>query len=181
MMRISLAATIFAVASLTLTAPGAWAYDYQLYKNAEKFGIVVFPKAYLSSELDGYIHSIAFEPAESGKAVMRYGTKGENETFMMPEEVQARHGIEKFIVIQVLQDRKMLVGVYDTEWGLTLPSSVFELDQVKENIPKTLNVFRGDNPQRQTRGPGDDHLNESAAILAALAFPTGGPISHAHV
>ena len=97
MMRISLAAIIFAVASLTLTAPGAWAYDYQLYKNAEKFGIVVFPKAYLSSELDGYIHSIAFEPAESGKAVMRYGTKGENETLMMPEEVQARHGIEKFI------------------------------------------------------------------------------------
>jgi hypothetical protein len=44
----------------------------------------------------------------------------------------------------------MLVGIYDPEWGLTLPSSSFGLETLKQNIPKTLNAFRGDNPQRRT-------------------------------
>ncbi len=44
----------------------------------------------------------------------------------------------------------MLVGVYDPEWGLTLPSAMVEMETIKQNIPKTLNVFRGQNRQRQT-------------------------------
>ena len=66
-------------------------YDYQLYKNPEKFGIVVFPKDFIFSELDGYITSLSFEPAESGTAVMRYGSKNENSTYMMPLEIQKKH------------------------------------------------------------------------------------------
>lgn len=182
-MKRYLAVILLTFAALAGTAPAVSAYEYQLYKNVENFGIVVFPKENASKELDDYIRSIVFEPVDSGKAVMRYGTKGENETFMMPEEVQTRHRIEKFIVIQVLPDRKMLVGVYDPEWGLTLPSSVFELDQVKENVPKTLNVFRGSNPQKQTRGPMEEDLNGAGALsgLAALNMPRGGLMHHAHV
>jgi hypothetical protein len=44
----------------------------------------------------------------------------------------------------------MLIGIYDPEWGLTLPSSSFDMKTLKKNIPKTLNAFRGDNPQRKT-------------------------------
>ena len=174
-----LAALIVFLCGFLASATGARAYEYQLYTNVEHFGIVVFPKENLYRELDEAIHSFAFTPAENGKAVMRYGTKGENETFMMPEEVQARHQVERFIVIQVLQDHKMLIGIYDPEWGLTLPSSVFELDQVKENIPKTLNAFRGSNPQRQTRAPGGNHGIEGGQYV--LATVCGGPIHHAHV
>ena len=50
---------------------------------------------------------------------MRHGTKNENATYMMPLEVQKKHSIEKFIVIQVLDSMSMLVGIYDPEWGLT--------------------------------------------------------------
>ena len=43
----------------------------------------------------------------------------------------------------------MLVGIYDPEWGLTLPSAIVEMETIKQNIPKTLNIFRGPNRQRQ--------------------------------
>ena len=125
-------------------------YEYQLYKNHEKYGIVVFPKKFIQKELRDYIASIAFSEVESGKAVMRRGSKNENESLMMPLEVQKKNSIEKFVVIQVLTEREMLIGIYDPEWGLTLPSSTFGLETLKQNIPKTLNAFRGDNPQRKT-------------------------------
>ena len=125
-------------------------YDYQLYKNNENFGIVVFPKKYIFKALSDYIASIPFNAVESGKAVMRRGSKNENATLMMPLEVQKQHSIEKFIVIQVLGQDEMLAGIYDPDWGLTLPSAVHGMVALKENIPKTLNIFRGSNPQRQT-------------------------------
>ncbi len=125
-------------------------YEYQLYKNHENFGIVVFPKENIFKDLDDYLKSIPFEIAESGKAVMRHGSKRENSTYMMPLEVQKKHSIEKFIVIQVLSDNGMLAGIYDPQWGLTLPSTIYQLEAVKKNIFKTLNVFRGNNRQRQT-------------------------------
>ena len=127
-------------------------YDYQLYKNHEKYGIVVFPKENIFKDLDGYLKSISFEIAESGKAVMRHGSKKENATYMMPLEVQKKHSIEKFIVIQILGDNNsILAGIYDPQWGLTLPSTIYQLEAVKKNILRTLNVFRGNNQQRQTR------------------------------
>ena len=125
-------------------------YDYQLYKNNENFGIVVFPKKYIFKALSDYIAAIPFNAVESGKAVMRRGSKNENATLMMPLEVQKQHSIEKFIVIQVLGQDEMLAGIYDPEWGLTLPSARHGMVALKENIPKTLNIFRGSNPQRQT-------------------------------
>lgn len=126
-------------------------YEYQLYKNHENHGIVVFPKSRIFKELDSYLVSIPFESTDSGKAVMRHGSKNENATYMMPLDIQKKHSIEKFIVIQIISEKSMLVGVYDPEWGLTLPSTIFELETVKKNIPKTLNVFRGSNRQKQTR------------------------------
>lgn len=140
--------------TLFLTPMQVWAgpgYDYQLYKNHESYGIVVFPKKFIFKELSDHIASLSFSEVESGKAVMRRGSKNENETLMMPLEVEKKHSIEKFIVIQVLTQYKMLVGIYDPEWGLTLPSTPFGLEALKQNIPKTLNVFRGSNPQRKTR------------------------------
>lgn len=126
-------------------------YDYQLYKNHENYGIVVFPKNRIFKELDSYLVSLPFEKADSGQAVMRHGSKNENATYMMPLDVQKKHSIEKFIVIQILSENGMLIGVYDPEWGLTLPSTIFQIEMVKKNIPKTLNVFRGRNRQRQTQ------------------------------
>ena len=125
-------------------------YDYQLYKNNENFGIVVFPEKYIFKTLGDYFASISFNADKSGKAVMRRGTKNENATLMMPLEVQKQYSIEKFIVIQVLGQDEMLAGIYDPEWGLTLPSARHGMVALKENIPKTLNIFRGSNPQRQT-------------------------------
>ena len=125
-------------------------YEYQLYKNHENYGIVIFPKKFIQKDLSDYIASIAFSEVESGKAVMRRGSKNENETLMMPLEVQKKHSVEKFIVIQVLGQDEMLAGIYDPQWGLTVPSTRFSLEALKENIPKTLNIFRGDNPQRKT-------------------------------
>ena len=134
--------------------PG-FGYEYQLYKNGENFGIVVFPKAQVFAELDQYIQSQSLEPVESGVAVMRSGSKGENETFMMPLEVQKKHSIEKFMVIQVLSQSRMMIGIFDPEWGLTLPSSVFGLNDMKLNIPKTLNVFRGNTKRKEILWKGN--------------------------
>lgn len=124
-------------------------HEYQLYKNSEDFGIVVFPKAKVTVELEDFFKSIIFKKVDSGKAVMRYGSKGENETLMMPLEIQKKHSMEKFMVIQVMTPSRMLIGVFDPEWGLTLPSSVFDLEGMKANIPKTLDVFRGGNSRKE--------------------------------
>ena len=132
-----------------LWASPGFGYEYQLYKNGENFGIVVFPKDKLSADLDQYIQSLLLEPVESGEAVMRSGSKGENETYMMPLGVQKKYSIEKFMVIQVLTQSRMMIGVFDPEWGLTLPSSVFGMEDMKKNIPKTLNVFRGKNKRKE--------------------------------
>jgi hypothetical protein len=144
MKKLSLILAVFVL----LWASPSWGYEYQLYKNGENFGIVVFPKAQLPAELDQYIQSQLLLPVESGEAVMRSGSKGENETFMMPLEVQKKHSIEKFMVIQILTHSRMMIGIFDPEWGLTLPSSVFGFEDMKKNIPKTLDVFRGNNKRK---------------------------------
>ena len=161
---------ILALFVLLWASPG-WGYEYQLYKNGENFGIVVFPKAQLPAELDQYIQSQLLLPVESGEAVMRSGSKGENETFMMPLEVQKKHSIEKFMVIQILTHSRMMIGVFDPEWGLTLPSSVFGFEDMKKNIPKTLDVFRGNNKRKAI------HWKRKSRTIPELKFrwtPTSG-------
>ncbi len=138
-----------------LWASPGFGYEYQLYKNGENLGIVVFPKAKMFSGLDQYIQSLALQPVETGKAVMRSGSKGENQTYMMPLEVQKNHSIEKFMVIQVLTPTSMMIGIFDPEWGLTLPSSIFGFDEMKQNIPKTLDIFRGNNKRKPTHWKGE--------------------------
>ena len=152
---------------LPVTVLAGSGYDYQLYKNHENFGIVVFPKENISNDLDNYLKSIPFEVAESGKAVMRHGSKDENATYMMPLAVQKKHSIEKFIVIQILGDNSMLAGIYDPQWGLTLPSTMYQLEAIKENILKTLNVFRGNNRQRQTRRFPSKNIPKNANFSAS--------------
>ena len=148
--------SIITLLVLLWASPG-FGYEYQLYKNGENFGIVVFPKTQLPVELDQYIQSLLLKPIEAGEAVMRSGSKGENETFMMPLEVQKKYSIEKFMVIQVLTQFRMMIGVFDPEWGLTLPSSVFGFEDMKKNIPKTLDVFRGNNKRKKIHGKGKSH------------------------
>ncbi|MBT5028366.1 MAG: hypothetical protein HOL15_09210 [Nitrospinaceae bacterium] len=136
-------------------------YEYQLYKNHENFGIVIFPKKLIYRELNDYITSISFANIASGKAVMRRGSKNENETLMMPLQVQKQHSIEKFIVIQILGRDEMMAGIYDPEWGLTLPSARYGMPALRENIPKTLNIFRGNNPQKKT----ENHYRAPSIIV----------------
>ena len=146
-----LIATLFVfLSSFPFTALAGSGYEYKLFKNSENYGIVVFPKKLMFENLESYLLSIPFELAESGKAVMRHGSKNENATYMMPMEVQRKYSIEKFIVIQIIDPMSMMVGVYDPEWGLTLPSAIVEMETIKQNIPRTLNVFRGPNRRRQT-------------------------------
>ncbi|MBI4388835.1 MAG: hypothetical protein HY580_01530 [Nitrospinae bacterium] len=158
----SLAAAVKSIAflcvwlwSLSNPAPAAASdYRYHLFKNTENFGILVFPAESLFPDLESYILSQGFASAETGDAVMRFGTKRENQTFMMPESVQKKHRIEKFIILQVLSDKSLMVGVYDTEWGLTLPQAIYQLDDVKKNVPQTLDIFRGKKPAEKKEGPG---------------------------
>ena len=140
-------------------------YEYQLYKNHENYGIAVFPRKFIFKELRDHISSISFLEVDSGKAVMRRGTRNENESLMMPLEVQKKHSIEKFIVIQILNKHEMLVGIYDPQWGLTLPSSSFGLEAFKANIDKTLNVFRGDNPQRKIKMELNNNFKVNKQVL----------------
>ena len=148
---IILFATIFALNGLLNPDSAKAEYDYQLYKNYENFGILIFPKEQIFTELDEYIQEVGFNPAESGQAVMRFGPNNENQTYLMPESVQIKHSINRFIVLQVLAHQNILVGVFDPEWGLTLPSSIHRLDGIKENIPKTLNLFRKHLKKRESR------------------------------
>ena len=126
-------------------------YDYKLYKNYENFGILVFPKDLLFLELDEYIRKIRFDPVESGQAIMRFGPNNENQTYMMPESVQRKYSMNRFIILQVLAQQNILVGVFAPEWGLTLPSATFRLNEIMQNIPKTLNMFRNHLKKRETQ------------------------------
>jgi hypothetical protein len=105
-MRYLIAILFVFLSSFPLPALAASGYEYKLFKNSENYGIVVFPKKLMFENLESYLLSIPFELAESGKAVMRHGSKNENATYMMPMEVQRRHSIEKFIVIQIIDPMK---------------------------------------------------------------------------
>ncbi|MCF8720340.1 hypothetical protein [Nitrospina gracilis] len=125
----------------------AWTQDeprpYVLYQNFEKHGIVVWPRDPMPPELKDFIASLGFKEIAQGLAVMRFGAVNQNGTFMMPEPVQEKFGIKRFIILQILSDRiGIMVGIWEQEFGLTLPQKVFNLDEVKENIPKTLDIFR---------------------------------------
>jgi len=129
--------------ALPFTAEAGSKYHYQLYTTSENFGLVVFPKASLFPELETTVQSLGFKKVESGEAVMRSGSKKENFTYMMPREVQKKHGLEKFIILQVLADGVgIMVGIYEQEFGLTLPTKVFVVQELKDNIAKTLDIFR---------------------------------------
>ena len=117
--------------------------EYKLYKNPENYGIVVVPGHPPTPSLDSFIDTMGFEHVESGKAVVRSGTKGDDETEMMPLEVQEKHKIEKFIIFKVLPDLTFMVGINEPEWGLTLAEKKVLLGEVKNNLPKTLDIFRG--------------------------------------
>ena len=132
-------------------APTNSGYNYQLYKNYENFGILIFPKEQIFTELDEYIQEVGFNPAESGQAVMRFGPNNENQTYLMPESVQKKYSMNRFIVLQVIAHQNILVGVFDPEWGLTLPSAIYRLKGIKKNIPKTLNLFRKHLKKRKTQ------------------------------
>ena len=144
-------AVAFSPTGVGNAAPINSGYDYQLYKNYENFGILVFPKDQIFVELEEYIQEIGFNPVESGQAVMRFGPNNENQTYLMPESVQKKYSMDRFIVLQVLAHQNMVVGIFDPEWGLTLPSPIHRLDEIKENIPKTLNLFRKHLKKRETR------------------------------
>ena len=146
-------------------APTNSGYSYQLYKNYENFGILIFPKEQIFTELDEYIQEMGFNPAESGQAVMRFGPNNENQTYLMPESVQKKYSMNRFIVLQVIAHQNILVGVFDPEWGLTLPSSIHRLDGIKENIPKTLNLFRKHLKKRETQR----HIPENSKRTGLLA------------
>jgi len=125
-------------------------FHYELFKNSENFGILVFPPP-KNGNLTQYIQSISFKHVASGRAVFRYGTKDENGTYMMPETVQKKHQIEKFIIIQILNLHEFMIGIYSPEWGLTLPSARYTIQEIQKNIPKTLQIFRGiETPMEET-------------------------------
>ena len=132
----------FLIPNITKAASIKTGYDYQLYKNFEDLGILIFPKARIFKNLEEYVQQKGFNPVESGQAVMRFGLKNENQTFMMPKSVQEKYSMTRFIVIQVIANQNMVVGIYDPQFGLTLPGSIYDLDGIKNNIPKTLNLFR---------------------------------------
>ena len=131
------------ILSLPFTAESKPQYLYRLYINQDNFGLVIFPEERIFPELEKTVQSLAFKKVESGEAIMRSGSKKENFTYMMPREVQKKYHLEKFIILQVLTDGVgIMVGIYEQEFGLTLPTKVFVVDELKDNISKTLEVFR---------------------------------------
>jgi hypothetical protein len=52
-------------------------YQYQLFKNQENFGIVVFPRENMFDGLSQYIQSIDFKEVESGDAVRSVNASGD--------------------------------------------------------------------------------------------------------
>jgi hypothetical protein len=115
--------------------------SYTLYKNTLSQGIVVYPRTTPQSNLVDFVKKLDFKEVDSGQTVMRFGTNRENLALMMPESVQNKHEIKKFILVQQLSADEYMVGVYHPEWGLTLPGPIFGLEELMANIPKTLNVF----------------------------------------
>jgi hypothetical protein len=100
-------------------------------------------------ELKEFIDSQGFNTLESGLAVMRYGSKEENATYMMPPEIQDKHQMKRFIIIQILSNgSSLMIGIYDPKHGLTLPSAIFDLEAVKKNVPKTLEAFRKESGEK---------------------------------
>ena len=144
-------AIFFLIPNITNAASIETGYDYQLYKNFENLGILIFPKDRIIKDLDQYVQQKCFNPIESGKAVMRFGLKNENQTFMMPKSVQEKYSMTRFIVLQVIANQNMVVGIYDPQFGLTLPGPIYDLDGIKKNIPKTLNQFRKHLNKRETK------------------------------
>ena len=140
---------VLLAAILICSAQAGPRFQYNLYKNSENFGIVVFPPPEKNSELEQIIHLQGFQSIETGNAVFRYGSKGKNGTYMMPEDVQKEHLIQKFIIVQMLSQSDFMIGVFDPEWGLTLPQFTYLLKDLKKNIPKTLRIFRGDGSNRR--------------------------------
>ena len=141
----------FLLPNITRAASIKTGYDYQLYKNFENLGILIFPKDRITKDLDQYVQHKGFNPVESGQAVMRFGLKNENQTFMMPKSVQEKHSMIRFIVLQVIANQNMVVGIYDPQFGLTLPGPTYNLDGIKKNIPKTLKLFRKHLNKRETK------------------------------
>ena len=144
-------AVAFSQTGVGNTVPTNSGYNYQLYKNFENFGILVFPKDRIFTGLAEYIQEIGFNPVESGRAVMRFGPKNENQTLMMPESVQKKYSMGRFIILQIIANDNMVVGIFDPKWGLTLPGLTHNLDTVKANILKTLSLFRKHLKKRETR------------------------------
>lgn len=125
--------------------------DYHLFKNPENYGLLIFPKDAASPDLEEFLASLEFKSVESGKTVMRFGEKKENMTYMMPQEVQEKHGMKKFIILQILAAQKgIMVGIFEQQYGLTLPPTIYKLEEVKKNIPRTLDLFRDQDGQRKT-------------------------------
>ena len=151
-------AIFFFLPRIVGSAPTKSGYEYQLYKNYENFGILIFPKDRIFEELNQYVQEIEFNPVESGQAIMRFGPKNENQTFMMPEPVQKKYSMNRFIILQVIANDNIVVGVFDPEWGLTLPGRIYELDGIKDNILKTLNLFRKHLKKREARKHQPDGL-----------------------
>ena len=138
------------VLALPFTVQAGSKYFYQLHTNPENFGLVVFPKEKIFPELEQAIQSLGFKTVESGEAVMRSGNKKENFTYMMPMEVQKKHRLEKFIILQILNDGVgIMVGIYEQEFGLTLPTKVFIVQELQDNISKTLDIFRKQQKQEK--------------------------------
>jgi hypothetical protein len=158
-------------------APTNSGYNYQLYKNFENFGILIFPKDRIFTGLGDYLKEIGFNPVESGQAVMRFGLKNENQTMMMPESVQNKHSMDRFITLQVIANDNMVVGIFDPEWGLTLPGPIFNLNGIKENISKTLNLFRKHLKKRETKRHQPDKP-ERARLLTKNAVTIIDETSH---
>ena len=170
-------AVVLPITKMGNAAPTNSGYNYQLYKNFENFGILIFPKDRIFTGLGEYIKAIGFNPVESGQAVMRFGLKNENQSLMMPESVQKKHSMDRFIILQVIANDNMLVGIFDPGWGLTLPGPTFNLDGIKENISKTLNLFREHLKKRETKRYNPD-TPERARLLTKNAVIIIDEASH---
>ncbi|MEK7846589.1 MAG: hypothetical protein AAB257_06460, partial [Nitrospinota bacterium] len=59
-----------------------------------------------------------------------------------PQDVQDKYAIKKFIILQILDDKSLLIGIYDPDLGLTLLPRAYQLDEIGENIKETLKIFR---------------------------------------
>ena len=129
------------VASICIARPNP---PFTLYKNPQNQGIVVYPTYDSKSELEEFLNKFDFKEVDRGNTVMRFGNDRDNLALMMPESVQKKHEIQKFILIQEIGPNQYMVGIFEPEWGLTLPSQIFALDDVMANIPKTLKIFNNE-------------------------------------